>query len=284
MKMVKKYCKKCKISLYAILTSVNDENILKDIKSLFFDSFNRPNKTPLHLSAIQRRLEEKYNFWNVTDGLKKLTIEKILQVQKQETRNAGTINFYYPVRLISRLEDEKEIRNKIKRISRHIERYSRQKNTDMLGRYLHALVRKELKIHGFEILSEGKVKSYQGKSWIDTRHSMDIIAKHTEKKKGIGVEIKNTLDPIEKGELEIKIKLCKKIGVIPVFACRWLEPYKKEIVQNDGFPWQFREQIYPIGQEQFVEEMKKKFKFPIEVRDEIPEKAVKEFENWLSTQ
>ena len=269
---------------YARIKDLNQTDISKDIRSLFFDNFNRPNKTPLHQSAIQRKLEETYNFWNVSDGLKKLVMEGVLKIEKQETRNAGTVIFYYPSKLIKKLEGKDEIQNKIRRIARHIDRYSRPKNTEMLGRYLHVLVRKELKIHGFKIISEEiKAKSYQKREWNESKHRMDIIAEHIEKKKGIGVEIKNTLDPIDKEELEKKIKICKEIGVIPIFACRWLEPYKKEIIDSGGFPWQFKEQLYPIGQEQFVEEMEKKFGFPIGVRDEIPNQAVKEFEEWLTT-
>lgn len=263
---------------------MKSEEVLNDVKFFFFDNFNRPNKTPLHSSSIQRRLEEKYNSWIVIDALKKLVTDKVLLVQKQKTNYAGTVHFYYPNRLISTSNNKIEITKKIKRISRHIDRYSRPKNTDMLGRYLHALVRKELKIHGFEILSEGKAKSYENEMWKDTEHSLDIIARHSKKKLGIGVEIKNTLDPLEKEELKTKMKICKKIGLVPVFACRWLEPYRKEIIRNGGFPWQFKTQLYPIGCEQFVEEMKKKFRFPIEVRSEIPEESINDLEDWLIMQ
>lgn len=259
------------------------ENPVNDVKSLFFDSFNRPNKTPLHSSAVQRMLEEKYPHWTITDALKKLVSDKILQVKNQKTNYADIVHFYYPSRLISDPADKQGMAKKIKRIVRHIDRYSRPKNTDMLGRYLHALVRKELKIHGFEILDEGKVNSYKGKVWDDTEHSLDIVAEHTVKKVVIGIEIKNTLEPLERDEWETKIQLCKKIGIIPVFACRWIGPYKKEITQNGGFPWQFKTQMYPIGHESFVEEMKKKFRFPIDVRSEIPEESIKELEEWITT-
>ena len=97
---------------------------------------------------------------------KKISYRNILEIKKQETKNAGTVMFYYPSKINQKSDNKKQMNEKIKRISRHIDRYSKPKNTDMLGRYLHALVRKELKIHGFKIISEeNNAKSYHEKEW-----------------------------------------------------------------------------------------------------------------------
>ncbi len=108
-----------------------------------------------------------------------------------------------------------------------------------------------------------------------------MLAEHKEKELAIGVEIKNELGIMDKSEVDIKLRLCKKLGIVPIFACRWLEPYKYNIINNGGFLWQFKTQIYPLGFEALVKIMKQRFGFPVKVITEIPKKPVEEFENWL---
>ncbi len=258
-----------------------EKKSIEAVMSLFVDRYNRPRKTPLHTSLIQRKLEDKYHPWIVTDILQKLIKENVLQTKPKKTTYAGEVHFYYSSKLIPTFYSEKEIKGKLKRLSKQIDRYSHPKNTDLLGRHLHALVRKELQMHNFLIHSEGNVNSYDGKTWDETGEYLDIIAEHKQKKLTLGLEIKNTLDPIEKDEVLSKIKMCNYLNITPVFACRWLEPYRREMLERGAFPWQFKIQMYPIGQDRFVEEMQKRFGFPISVMTELPIGSVRELENWL---
>ncbi len=258
-------------------------DVLTDVKALFFNYYNRPNKTPIHLSSIQRRLEDKYTPWKIRDALNQLENAKILGSMEFQTIYAGKTHFYYSRRLVTNYLDERELLKKIKIISKHIDRYSHPRVSDVVGRHLHAMVRKELKILGFKIIDEGRVKSYKKMRWNETRHDIDILAEHYEKSITVGVEIKNSLSLMDKEEILIKIKLCKKLGIIPIFACRWLEPHKSIIFSEGGFPWQFKKQMYPIGFDKFVTEMKSRFKFPMMISSEIPEKSVRELSSWLDT-
>jgi len=172
---------------------------------------------------------------------------------------------------------------KINSIAKQIDRYSHPRIADILGRHLHALVRIELKIHGFNVKEEGRVNSYKNKKWTETKHNLDILAENQERNLVVGVEVKNSLDIMDKTEIMTKIKLCRKLKIIPIFACRWIEPYRSYIIEEGGFPWQFKMQMFPIGFERFVLEMKRRFGFPMAVSSEIPEKSVRELENWLET-
>ncbi|MDE1829450.1 MAG: hypothetical protein KGI25_03915 [Thaumarchaeota archaeon] len=256
-----------------------ENRVTDDVLGLFFDQFKRPHKTPLHMSAIQRRLEDKHSFWVVSDALKKLVEDNILMTEARDTNNSSSVHFYYPTNLdIS----PTEMSSKIKNIVTQIDRYSSPRNTSVLGNYLHALVRRELKVHRFKIIDEN-TNSYGDKKGEDGKQDLDIIAEHEIKGIKVGVEIKNTLDVIEKEEILSKTQLCKDLRLIPIFACRWLEPYKEEIRSKGGFPWQFKWQIYPIGREKRVNEIRRRFGFPVAVMSEIPEESVKEFETWIAS-
>jgi hypothetical protein len=255
----------------------------KKIRKYFFNYYNRPNLTPIHTSVIQRKLEERYPPWKVNDTLKKLEREDVLSSMEIKTKYGAKILFYFPKKNILNYNDEEKIIAKIKRITNYINKYSNQKITNILGEHLHALVKYELRVQGFEIIDEYDVNSYKGRELEGSQYTMDLLAKHKEKNLIIGVEVKNELDIMDKSELDIKLKLCKKLKITPIFACRWLNPYKQKIVDSGGFLWQFKTQMYPLGFETFTKSIKQKFGFPVKVTTEIPEKQVSEFEEWLKT-
>lgn len=253
------------------------------VRVLFFNYYNRPNKTPLPSSVVQRKLENRYAPWTVNEALKKLEKEDILRSLEAQTKFAGLVRYYFPSKIVKSYDDEKKIIKKTNAISKQIDRYSHPRIAYILGKHLHALVRNELRFCGFKILEEGRVNSYKRRKWEDTKHNLDILAEHEEKNLTIGVEVKNSLDIMDKSEIIVKIKICKKLKITPVFACRWLEPYKLEIIGNNGFPWQFKIQMFPVGFERFVSDIKKRFGFPMGVRTEIPEKSRDEFKEWVET-
>ncbi len=253
------------------------------VRTLFFNYYNRANLTPLHTSMIQRKLEDRYPPWKISDTLQKMEKEQILRSMEIKTKYTGKIRFYFPAKIVRNYDDEEKIMLKIKRTASHISRYSSPKITDILGRHLHALVKNELRVQGFRIIDEGRVNSHNGRHWTETKHSLDLLAVHEKKQLAVGVEAKNELDIMDRSELRIKLKLCKALQITPIFACRWLEPYRQEIMNGEGFLWQFKTQMFPIGFESFVKEIKQKFGFPVKVATEIPCKAVKEFESWVET-
>ncbi len=258
--------------------------MIKDLRGLFFDSSNRPKITPLNESAVQRFLEEKYDRKDLTYALEKLQDKKLPKNKRiicwEENRKLfGKIKFYYPA-LFKTPEHNTKIREKIFRRSQIIERYSRIENITMLGNHLHYLVKNELKANNFEILGE-KTNRFENNMG-DSSHTIDFIARNKQKKKTIGVEIKNTLDIIPKKELDIKISICESLKITPVFACRWLKPHREKIRKKGGFPWEFKKQLYPFGQEKLVMKLKKTMNLPVEIAGEIPEESRKNFQDWLN--
>ena len=250
------------------------------IYHLFFDSSNRPKKTPRHESSIQIMLEKKYSSGQVKNALSSLEESGILESIKYNIRDVGDARFYFSSKLPIKYV-EKNMLRKIEKTAYWISRYSDVKTIKMLGDHLHYLVKNELRAHGFEILEEKQVKSYRGKEWMRSRHTLDIIAEHKIKKIAIGVEIKNMLTQTPKSEIITKLEMCKVLGVYPIFACRWQEIHRDIIQKEDGFLWQFKKQLYPFGQENLVMELQKRFEFPVVVKGELPQESINAFETWI---
>ncbi len=260
--------------------------IVIDLKKLFFDSSNRAKKTPLHESLIIRKLEEMYNPKDVSYALRKLRSKKLpikqRLVNKEKKIKNNKIKFYFPAIIEKDPKQRQRIYKKMDRFLILIGKYGSKSITMMVGDHLHYLVKMELRAQDFIIKGE-KTNIVGKKDWgkYHTHHTLDIVAKHKKKKITLGIEIKNTLEQIPEKELKIKLKMCKFFGIIPVFACRWLGTYEKKIRSNGGFPWIFKKQIYPLGQEKFVDKLQKKFDLPIIVSPELPLFARDEFNEWI---
>lgn len=257
---------------------MQSKSLEEEITMLFVDPFNRPKKKPMHETAIQIALEERYDHKQISYVLRQLVARKFLGSIRLKISKVGYARFFF-IKTNSPEKNKGELRKKILRYSYWIQRYSNQSITKMIGNHLHALVRAELRAQGFEIVSEFSNK-YNGKKW-SCKETLDIIAEHRKNQLAIGLEIKNMLSLISNVEVSTKIEMCNFFGIKPVFACRWIEPYRQIITQNGGFVWQFKKQFYPLGQEKFVKELRKRFNFPIEVRSEIPLNNVMEFQKWI---
>ena len=224
-------------------------------------------------------VESDYSPGKIKTALQKLEESGHLVSIKKDVKNVGDAKFYF----LSKYADDssiQKIKKKIDVSAKWIRKYSDNKITNMLGDHLHDIVKAELRAQGFEIVGENTRKYFE-REWTKTNQTLDIIAKHKTRNLAIGVEIKNTLYLVPISEISEKITICQHLKITPVFACRWLEPHRDEIESNGGFLWQFKKQLYPRGQEKFVEAIRKRFKFPVEVNSELPAMAVKEFESWI---
>jgi hypothetical protein len=225
-------------------------------------------------------LEGDYSVSKVKTGLQKLEESGILTSVKKEVEKVGEVKFYFlsqHTAMIQRMQKKMDV------ATDWIRKYSTNGRMKlMLGDHLHDVVKAELRIQGFEIVAE-KTRKYQEKEWTKTMETLDIIAKHGTKNLAIGIEVKNMIPLAPISEVVSKIEMCDYFGIKPVFACRWLEQHRNEIVARGGFLWQFKKQLYPRGQEQLVKTLRNRFKFPVEVSSELPPSAVKEFKDWVQT-
>ncbi len=269
-----------KIQICILRKNSMDVELKNRLLEIFFDSSNRPKKTPRHESSIQIMLEKRYSVSQVKNALNNLEEVGILQSFKYDIRDVGNARFYFPAKLSMEFV-EKNMVKKMEKAAYWISRYSDVKTVKMVGEQLHYLVKNELRANGFEILKEKHARSYRGKEWFRTKHTLDIIAEHKIKKIAIGVEIKNMLSQTPKSEIVAKLEMCKVLGIYPIFACRWQEIHLDIIQEEEGLLWQFKDQIYPFGQENLVLELQKRFELPVIVKGELPKESIDIFHKWM---
>ena len=266
------------------------------LRKHFVNVLNAPVKTPYYQHQLQILYEGRFFWWVVKDALEELVDEGYLTVFDRERvpdladlSHVQALKFYANADAIKTVRDEAIMKTHVLRTARMLDRYGDDENNRVLGKQLESLVENQLKMLRFEILGK-HTNSYGGKKWRQTNHNLDLIARRNGLV--IGVEVKNTLRIISANEIDTKIDICHHLGIVPVFAVRWIKPYIECIRRQGGFSWVFKTQILPFGQEQIVNDMFTRLsasrrndrgyelKFPITVRNDLPPNSVKMFERW----
>ncbi|MEM2160562.1 MAG: hypothetical protein QXN55_06385 [Candidatus Nitrosotenuis sp.] len=280
-----------------------DPKVLEAITALkkhFVNAKGEPIRTPYYHHQLQVFYEDDFYDWIVSYALKELIAEKYLVKidssnvsELKSLRNVSRIKFYANAKAVQTQPEWENMKTHVISIAKLVDEYSDVRHRATLGKQLESLVKNELRAHQFDIISVN-TKKYNGKEWTKTDHNLDIIAKKKNSDLVIGVEVKNTQDIIPPSEIDVKIDICEHLGIIPVFAVRWIKPYTDCIRRQGGFCWVFKTQIFPFGYEDFTKtlyqrlsELNKensrghKLEFPITVRNDLPEKSVNKFEDWL---
>ena len=232
--------------------------------------------------------ENKFFDWVITTALDGLVRDGYLEVfDRQNTpelklmgNKIGRMKFYANADAVRTERGRQLMKKHVVGTAKLVSRYSDTNITRMLGAQLESLVKSQLQISQFEIKGV-HTNEYLGRRWTNTNHNLDFIAKKRGKDFAIGVEVKNTLGSMDPEEIDIKIDICRYLGIVPVFAVRWNKQYIDCVRKQGGFSWFFKTQIFPLGQEKLVGQLftrlsaGSQLKFPVTVRNSLPEKTVR---------
>lgn len=271
------------------------------LKEHFTNKAKKPIKKPFYQSQLQILYEDDFFPWVVADALKELVqegflvvIDKTIVPELAKLRYVNKIKFFANKKAFQTEIEKKRMKVKIINISKLADKYSDPQNSEIIGKHLESLVKAELRAQQFDIIGIHS-NEYNGIKWTKTQHDLDFIAKHNNGTLAVGVEVKNTLDLMDPEEIDIKIAICAHLGIVPVFAVRWIKPYVQCIKRQGGFCWFFKTQMYPLGSKTFTEELFTKLssterfnskghelQFPVKERTELPEKTIKIFSQWVT--
>jgi hypothetical protein len=125
--------------------------------------------------------------------------------------------------------------------------------------------------------------SWNGKTWKESNHNLDRIV--TRDGIAYGVEIKNTQNYIPRIELQIKLRICHYLGLIPLFIMRFApKSYMHEINQAGGFGLLFEEQIYPWGHNALLAEVRERLGLKVSCPRDVKEGDMLRLVKWHSKQ
>jgi hypothetical protein len=151
-----------------------------------------------------------------------------------------------------------------------------------------------LGLHGETIVLEGFARSqfvmasrstrvYGENVWTQTEHDLDFIFE----KEGMayGIEVKNTLGYMDGKEFVLKIRLCKELGIRPVFVCRMLpKSWIHQLNSSRGFALILKYQLYPWSHRELAKRISEELNLPIGAPRFLEEGTMGRFLKWHAKQ
>lgn len=124
-----------------------------------------------------------------------------------------------------------------------------------------------------------KVREYGGRQWTETGHDLDRVFERDEI--AYGAEIKNTLVYIPREEMRLKVRMCGELGLKPLFIVRMAaKSYIEEVRGAGGFTLVFKYQLYPHGQKELAERVRKELGLPVDCPERVEDGTVLRFLGW----
>lgn len=253
---------------------LTNEEVKEDVRSFFVNprhwvyQYGSPTpscnpKSPYHRKQIEVLFEDRYFHWVTNRAVDDLINEGFLRSDERDIAH-----FVYR-------SDIRYVRREMGRRINIIKRYTDPTITRAIGDYAEMLFSFMFRLNGFKIVGED-TNEYRGLKWDKTEHDLDFIIEKDSV--AYGVEIKNTLPYMEKDEFEIKLEMCKFLGLVPLWILRNAPAVQFEQMKpHNGFILKFKAQMYPPGQEPLVGDMWKKMRLPASIWREVPEKLVNLF-------
>jgi len=237
---------------------------------LLADLFARDPDGVFYQRQIEILYEREFFHWITGKALNELAAERKIGAETREYSYIK-IRFYWA-------RQNRYWRRRANEVAKIVLRYSDQEFTRGLGRHGEMMFDAALPQGGF--LPRAKdVKVWAGKVWIETGHDLDRI--FTRDGVNYGVEIKNTLNYIDRFEMHTKLDMCDFFGVVPVFIMRMAPAsYLHEIRLRGGFFLIFEWQLYPFGYERFAAEVHKQLGLKVSCPRAIEEGTIQRFVNW----
>lgn len=124
-------------------------------------------------------------------------------------------------------------------------------------------------------------REHGDRRWTETQHNLDFIFERD----GVtyGVEVKNTLSYLDRTEFEVKIRLCRALGLRPVFAARMLpKTWINEVIREGGYAMILKYQLYPWTHVDLAKRVAKELGLPVDAPKALAEGTMDRFMKWHS--
>src|SRR5438067_1640673 len=228
--------------------------------------------------------------------------ERVFFSRQLEVQNENEYFHWITNRAIHDLEAEGSINSEWRKLStgtsiklvwhRSYRFYKRSANqlVALVEEYSAPNIGGSLGLHGETMVLEGFARSqflmigrdtseYHDRKWIESKHNLDFVFERDGRV--YGVEVKNTLGYMDREEFLLKIRLCKHIGITPVFVCRFLpKTWIFELKELGGFSLILKYQLYPWTHKALAKRVKEGLGLPVDAPRFLYEGTMNRFLKW----
>jgi len=248
-----------------------DHKIDEAKQYLLKEVFGNHSEEVFYGRQIEVMVERTFFHWITNAALAELVAEGKIQTKKLPVRAGLEARFYWS----KGVRYWKREANKIVTL---IRRYSVEEVSRAIGDHGELMFDAALPRFGFMPVA-WNTQEYKGRKWTTTGHNLDRVFERDEV--GYGAEIKNTLDYIEREELESKIGMCKELGIRPLFILRFApKNYIDMIIKAGGYAMIFEWQLYPPGFAGLAKELKETLRLKVDTPRRISDGTIQKFLLW----
>ena len=220
------------------------------------DFFNlQENKTKVFYSRqLEIMMENKYYHWITNRAVRDLIDSGEVISAQYNLKNAGSLNLLWhkSFRYYKRAAQE---------ICELVDEYSLPSLSADIGLRGETLVLEGFAMNGFNLLGR-ETNIFNGNKWEESDHNLDFI--FSKDNVNYGIEVKNMLGYMNYKELELKVKMCDYLNLIPIFAVRMFpQTWINEVREFGGFSLIMKYQFYPISFKELAERVRNVLNFPI---------------------
>lgn len=181
-------------------------------------------------------MEDKYFHWLTNRALRDLVAQGVLLRERRQTRWGGELNLVWH-------RSFRYYRREATRVLKLVEEYSDPNIGGALGLHAELLILEGFAQHEF-VMKGRNTQRHGAASWAESGHDLDFVFERDGR--AYGVEVKNTLGYMEYDEFQVKVRLCKHLGLTPMFVARMMpRSWIFELGENGGFALILKYQLYP---------------------------------------
>ena len=234
--------------------------------------FFEHNRQKVYFSRqLEVQNEDRYFHWITNRAIRDLEAEGLILSERRNLSAGGTIKllwhrkFRYYKREATKLVDL-------------VNEYSAPNIGAALGLQGEALI-----LEGFasiEFVMKGRDKNKYGeREWTESDHDLDFIFERDGR--AYGIEVKNTLGYMERIEFETKIRLCRHLGIRPVFAARMLpRSWINDLINVGGFALIIKYQLYPWAHRDLARRVRGELGLPVDAPRRLTDGTMARFLRW----
>jgi hypothetical protein len=250
-----------------------EDPYLEQAKLEIEDLFEAEPKQIVYERQLEVQLERQFFHWVTARAVEELVGEGRLGREQRRLRPGSGVSFLFEPRMRYR---RRIINRKLRVLREYAEAASGRVR---IGDQAELLFLAGFVERGF-VCRGREVKEYGGKRWEATGHDLDYLL---EGEGGVwGCEVKNRMEYMEAGELDVKVRMCQYLGVRPLFVLRCApKTHIERVRQAGGYTMVFQTQIWPSGQEGLVQRVQEELGLPLDCPRAVPSGIFERFLRWV---
>jgi hypothetical protein len=215
--------------------------------------------------------EQDYFHWVTNRALRALREERFILGETRILSTGGSVNLLWH-------HGYRFYRRKAARLVSLVQEYADPNIGGAVGLHGEFMV-----LEGFarsEFVMRGRsTQSFGGKSWTMSGHNLDFIFEKDGR--AYGVEVKNTLGYMDYEEFQLKIKLCRDLGIRPVFVARMLpKVWMHELITAGGYGLILKYQLYPWTHRELAKRVATELGLPVDSPRALNDGTMHRFLEW----